>query len=340
MKVAVNMSPAKNAHKYRGIGSYTHNLQNALTSLSAKDVEFEFFSAETPKADVVHYPFFDLFFRTLNVNSGVKTVVTIHDVIPLVFPQHFPVGIKGFINLFFQKRALNSTDAVICDSKTSKEDIISKLSYPSEKIHVIYLAPGENFRKIDEKKKKVISKKLKLPEEFFLYVGDVNWNKNLPALLRAVELSKVNLVMAGQSLTDAGLPQTKELDNLIESLKIQKKIFKTGFVKEEDLIGIYNLAKATISPSLYEGFGLPVLESMACGTPVICSKVSSLAEISDNVSIFCDPTSPEDIAGKITEVQAIKENALQTLSKALREHASKYTWENVALKTLEVYKSV
>src|SRR5205814_1416142 len=141
--------------------------------------------------------------------------------------------------------------------------------------------------------------KYKLPDNFALYVGDVNWNKNLHGLLNAISISKIQLVLVGSALTDQNLPQVKELDALIKELDLGSLITKTGFVPEKDLVVLYNLAGVVVMPSFYEGFGLPVLEGMACGTPVVCSKNSSLEEIGGDVAIFCDPSDPKDISLKI-----------------------------------------
>ena len=342
MKVAIDISPLETGHKARGIGSYTQRLTEEFNKRDW-GIEFEFFKNPTspPPADVVHYPYFDLFFHSLPIKKSTGRVVTIHDVIPLVFPDYFPVGIKGYINLFFQKKALKNVDAIICDSQTSKKDIVSKLSFPQDKIHVIYLAAGSNFNPItDENTLFSVSKKYNLPKKFVLYVGDVNWNKNLQNLLEAVKIAKVNLVIVGKALTDDSLTQVEEIDRIIKKLGLQKQVIKTGYVSENDLISIYNLASLTILPSFYEGFGLPVLESMACGTPVVCSNVASLAEITNNSAIFCDPSDPNDIAQKIAHALNLSKKQRQNLSQKLVKHASKFSWQKVARQTINVYKSV
>ena len=342
MKVAIDISPAKTDHKVRGIGSYTRSLIGEFQQ-GNWPVEFEFFETPNspPPADVVHYPYFDLFFHSLPIKKSTGRVVTIHDVIPLVFPDYFPVGIKGYINLFFQKKALKNVDAIICDSQTSKKDIVSKLSFPQDKIHVIYLAAGSNFNPItDENTLFSVSKKYNLPKKFVLYVGDVNWNKNILNLLEAVKIAKVKLVMVGKALTDDSLAQVKEINQIIKKLGLQKQVIKTGYVSENDLISIYNLASLTILPSFYEGFGLPVLESMACSTPVVCSNVASLSEITDNSAIFCDPADPNNIARNITRVLNLSKKQRQNLSQKLVKHASKFSWQKVARQTINVYKSV
>src|SRR3989344_1337554 len=174
MKVALDISPLKTGHKVRGIGSYTQQLVEEFKK-GDYGIDFEFFDSQnfSSSSDLIHYPYFDLFFHTLPIKKAKPRIVTIHDVIPLVFPKFFPIGIKGALNLFLQKRALAKVDAVICDSETSKKDIISKLSFPGEKIRVVYLAPGPNFKKINTSQLFKIKNKYSLPEKFVLYVGDV-----------------------------------------------------------------------------------------------------------------------------------------------------------------------
>ena len=126
MKIAIDISPLDTGHSVRGIGTYTENIINEFKKGNWGNVEFKFFKNPNPPppVDIVHYPYFDLFFHTLPFRKKNSFVVTVHDLIPLVFPQHFPAGIKGNINLFLQKLSLKNVDAVICDSESSKADII------------------------------------------------------------------------------------------------------------------------------------------------------------------------------------------------------------------------
>ena len=342
VKVAIDISPLSTGHRLRGIGAYTAGLVEEFKNGNyGLDLEFFENPAKPPPADIIHYPYFDLFFHTLPTKKNSNRVVTIHDVIPLVFPTYFPKGAKGYINLFFQKRALQNTDFVICDSQTSRLDVIEKLSYSQDKIKVIYLAAGKNFKKIDDKATLAKTlQKFTLPRDFAIYVGDVNWNKNLEGLLESVKIAKINLVMVGAALKDSGLEQTKNLVAKINKLGLERRIFMTGLVSEQDLIHLYNLAKVTVLPSFYEGFGLPVLESFSCGMPVVCSNVSSLREIGANLATYCDPQEPSDIAKKIKEAIGFSEQKRELFSRSAIKYASRYTWGKVARQTVEVYKKV
>lgn len=340
MKVALDISPLNSAHSVRGIGSYTRNLENSLRSF-----DLELITINNPKtkvkADIYHFPYFDLFFRTLKPVKNAKNVVTIHDVIPLVFPAHFPRGIRANINLLAQKSVLKRVDAVICDSDTSKRDIHEKLGFSKEKIHVIYLAASNVFKPVSSTQElSKIAKKFKLPRKFVLFIGDVNWNKNVLGLLEAVKIAKVDLVLVGKAITDEKLSQVVAINETIIRLNLQTKIQKLGYVPDEDLVKIYNLAEATIVPSYYEGFGLPVLESMSCETPVICADNSSLSEIGENAAIFCKPHDPEDIANKIKYVMNASAEQKLKLARKVREHSLNFSWTKVANQTVEVYRSV
>lgn len=340
MKVALDVSPISSAHAYRGVGTYTKNLKDSLVKLNLDLVTIGE-PSESPLVDVFHFPYFDLFQNTLKPRKNSKNVVTIHDVIPLVFPEHFPRGIRGNLRLLLQKKALQQVDAIICDSQTSKADIVAKLGVEADKVHVIYLAAAEVFKPISNTKElSEITNRFKLPQKFVLFVGDVNWNKNILGLLEAIHIANVNLVLVGKALKDENLSQVVEINNTIKKLNLQTKIQKLGYVSDLDLVKIYNLAEATIVPSHYEGFGLPVIESMACGTPVICANNSSLAEIGKNAAVFCNSHDPKDISDKIRYVmQASKDQKLK-LSKKGRDRSRNFSWTKVAQQTIDVYKSV
>jgi len=341
VKVAFDISPILTAHSSRGIGVYTKNLLKGLQKMNdIKIIPFEN-PKKPPEADLIHYPYFDLFFHTLPIICKTPRVITVHDVIPLVFPNHFPSGKKGKVNLWFQKIALKNTQGVICDSQTSKTDIESRLAYSPDKIYVAYLAAGESFKKVyDTKILNKTKRKYSLPEEYILYVGDVNWNKNVPNLLKAVQLSNRNLVLIGKSFTDDNLTQVKEINLLIDSLNLGNRVLKLGYVPDNDLANIYNMADITVVPSHYEGFGLPVIESMACGTPVICSNNSSLLEVGGEAAIYCNANDPKDIGDKINNFISSNKVKKEKIQKLTEKQATKFSWKSTIEDIVKIYKTL
>jgi len=346
MKVAVDVSPLKTTHQFRGIGAYTKHLVKALQTVKRADFEAVLVEeGKIPKdCDLIHYPYFDLFFRTLPLMKKRKTVVTIHDTTPLVFPEHYPPGIKGKLKFGAQKIALRTVSGVITDSNNSKKDIAKYLNYPKEKIHVIYLAAGEIFKPITGHRSLVtVKRKYHLPNQFVLYVGDVNYNKNILGLVKACKLIKVPLVIIGKQAVQKKFDR-KNIENqpLVQLIKLygkDKDVIRVGFVPDEDLVALYNLATVYCQPSFYEGFGLPVLEAMACGTPVVTSKKASLPEIAGKAAIFIDPYDINDIANGL--IAAIEDGGLrEDLIAGGLKQAKKFSWEKVADETYKVYQEI
>ena len=350
MRVAIDISPLKNANRYRGVGIYTNQLAESLKSLNISDFSFKLIENGeiTKDCDLIHYPFFDLFFITLPLKKTKPTVVTIHDTIPLVFPEHYPPGVKGNLKFQSQKFSLKNVKAVITDSENSKKDIFKYLNYPQEKIYIVPLAPGKEFKKLEIGNWKLeIKQKYQLPDTFVLYVGDVNYNKNLIGLIRAFKhtfeeskpTSKVKLVLVGKAFLDETLKETKQILQLIKSLKLNKGVIRLGWIPPKELVGVYNLATVYCQPSFYEGFGLPVLEAMACGCPVVAANTSSLPEICGKAAIMVNPYNINSIASGIKKV-LYDISIYDILRKKGLEWVKNFTWEKVAQKTYEVYKKV
>ena len=202
IKVGLVTTPLSSGHAARGVGFYTKNLLSELKLLaSGSNFEIEEIKSTTITGnyDIIHYPFFDLFFPSLPLFKPTRTVVTIHDVIPLEFPHRFPPGVKGRINLIRQKISLLNVNRVITDSYASVKGIRKHLRYPHAKIKLVYLAPASHFRPIqDNRLLAQVKKKYHLPDKFVLYVGDINWNKNLPGLAKACQKLKIPLVIVGK----------------------------------------------------------------------------------------------------------------------------------------------
>lgn len=244
------------------------------------------------------------------------------------------------MRFWIQKFFLKNIDAVITISETSKKDICRFLGIHPNKVHVIYLAPKKIFRQItNESLLSSVKKKYDLPEKFALYVGDVNYNKNIPTLIKACKIAKIPLVICGKQAVEI---DSKDLNHseLAHLRNINfDGVLKLGFVSDSDLVAIYNLATLYCQPSLYEGFGFPLLEAFACGTPVVASKTQALVEIGEGGALFANPNDAEDFAKKIARLTEDKETREQLVNTG-KVIVKNFSWEKTARETLDVYKKV
>ena len=365
-KVAIDTGPLTGGHSVRGIGFHTRKLIEEFEKRVSGEFEIsaiDFKKKDLSKYDLVHYPSFNPFFPTLPDLYPTKAVVTIHDLIYLVFPQAYPPGIRGRVNFKKQKDAVRKASAVITISDTSKKDIVKYLDIDAKKVYVIPLAPARQSIPVkDAKLLKKIKAKYNLPEKYVLYVGDVNYNKNIINLIKACKLVNLKLVIVGKQALDIeelGMslksihgpqdwirflinkphPELAHFGNLLKEFKDKSTIIRLGFIPDDDLKVVFNLAGVYCQPSLYEGFGLPVLEAMACGTPVVASDISAHREIAGNNVMYVDPKSPEDISKGIKKM--MDDNTIRDkFIKSGLERAKQYGWKKVADGTLSVYEKI
>lgn len=306
-------------HDVRGIGVHTTELAKRLKP---------HITTKKEDADIIHITSFKPFEKNtipfFNV-KGKKIVLTIHDLIPLIYPKHYPPGMKGRINFWINKyKVKNNVDGIITISKTSKKDICRFLKIDPKKVHVVYLAPKKAYKK----GKASVQKKYNLPKQFVLYVGDVNYNKNIPNLVKACEIAKLPLIIVGKHAKeiekmDLIHPETAHLKNIDFS-----KVLRPGFVNDEDLNIIYSLANVYVQPSLYEGFGLPALEAVAARIPLVATKTQALVEILGTDIRYVDPQDPKDMAkGILNPNKNVK-------------FIKNYFWEKTAKETLYVYAKI
>lgn len=351
MRVGINILPLESSHKFRGIGYYTKNLLEILEK--DKNIEVIKFrnQNELKNVDLVHYTWFDLFFHTLPIIKRFPVFVTIHDVIPLIFSKHYPVGIKGRINHLLQKRALSNC-SIITDSEVSKSDIVKYLKIEQSKITVIHLAADQKFRLLADKELIPVKRKYKLPDEYILYVGDANWTKNLTFLINGFrkllennQLKDLKLILVGgvfskkvDNIDHPELESLKQVNKLIKEYNLEQSIIRPGNLKDEELVAFYNLATAYVQPSLYEGFGIPILQAFACGTPVISSDRGSLKEIGGEAAIFFDPTNIDKFVN-ITKEVLLDKSVQDKLSRLGIIRAKKFSWEKFIERLKHVYSN-
>ncbi|MEK7587772.1 MAG: glycosyltransferase family 1 protein, partial [Patescibacteria group bacterium] len=313
---------------------------------------YSFFTRKqkVPKnVDLVHYPYFDPFFLTLSLLKPKPVVVTVHDLIPLVYPSHFPRGIRGDLKWRVQKFSLKNARRLITDSIASKRDIQAITGFSESLVDVIHLAPAETFYPIKDRNVLLsVQKKYSLPDSFILYVGDVNWNKNVQGAVKAFDILtktvfvkrlslKATLVLVGKAFLDSNLCETQEINYLIRSLHLEEQVLRLGFVPEKDLVAFYNLATVYVQPSFAEGFGLPILEAMACGCPVVCARGSSLDEIA-GPSIRVNASDISSIMDGILHAEKLSTSERTERIQKGYAWVKRFSWKKVASETVEVYE--
>ncbi|MCF7830908.1 glycosyltransferase family 4 protein [Candidatus Gracilibacteria bacterium] len=288
------------------------------------------------KCDLIHFTHFNA-----PILYKGKFVTTIHDTLISFYP-----GKK--MNSWWRKLAYNKVikhtvnDAVrvITVSDNTKNDVIKLFNIAPQKITKIWNGIGEEFYEVSDLEKKTVKEKFGLGKDFLLYTGNWREHKNLVRLLRAFKKvlekghSPLQLVITGKS--DPYYPEVLET---IKELELQDKVKLLGLVSEEDLVRLYNTASVYVFPSLYEGFGLPPLEAMKCGTPVVASHVSAIPEVCGDAVLYFDPENILDMAEKINLL--LTDSTLQQdLVKKGYEHVKQFSWEKCASETLKIYDSV
>ncbi len=270
-----------------------------------------------------------------------RAIVTIHDCIHLMFPQYLPNRLAhGYAKAFFWS-ATQQAERILTVSEASKRDILRLCDVPPERVAVIYNAIDERFRVTpNEEQVALVRERYQLDDDFVLYVGNIKPHKNVERLIdafaqvRQAGLDHLKLLVIGDAIT-----RYATLRRAVHRGKLHKHVRFLGFVPTETLAILYRLASVFVFPSLYEGFGLPPLEAMACGTPVVTSNISSLPEIAGDAAILIDPHDSTSIANGIA--QAITDTALREKLRARGlERAQMYSWERSVTRVREIYDEV
>lgn len=316
--------------------------QRVSENISKVDFEQNVFPrvCQRERADIAHIPYF-----ASPLNPPPRTVVTIHDLIPLILPLYRgSFLVRRYTDLV--ATAARRAHGVIADSDCSHRDVVTHLCISSDKVRTIYLASDARFKPIDDPAALAAFRaRYDLPEKFLLYLGGYDQRKNVSVLIEAFSLlpelyeAGYRLVLGGVSLgTDSKFfpdPRTSARriglpDDAIRYL---------GWVREEDKALLYASAQIFLFPSLYEGFGLPPLEAMACGTPVIASNASSLPEIVGDAALLVEP---EGSIGWAESIRAVVHDAARLVQMRERgfAQAKKFSWERTARETLQVYASL
>jgi glycosyltransferase involved in cell wall biosynthesis len=270
-----------------------------------------------------------------------RSVVTIHDCIHLMFPQYLPGALAHVYARASMWSAVRKADRVLTVSEASKRDILRFFDIPRDKVEVIYNAIDERFLEApDEERMDLIRQRYQLQHPFLLYVGNIKPHKNLERLIdafgraRTHGLEDLRLIIIGDELS-----KYPALRQAVHRHRLDKYVRFLGFQPYETLSAFYRLARAFVFPSLYEGFGLPPLEAMACGTPVITSNVSSLPEVAGGAALLVDPYDPASIAEAIG--RAVTDDGLR--SEMVRRglaRARDFSWQQSVAATHRIYMEV
>ncbi|MBI4798321.1 MAG: glycosyltransferase family 4 protein [Desulfarculus sp.] len=371
MRVAIDVRTVTEARS--GVGNYVLNL---LAGLRRVAPEHEFFLvgqehnlkllAQDQPARLCHqarlshesHPWGDLWEhlwlpRVLRQNSvqvmhgpatliplsrdGFASVATIHDLVAFLYPQTIPTKYALYMT-WLLKRVVKSARRIISVSQCTKDDLVRVLDVDPERIAVIHEAAQPGFRPIgDQAALEAVRRRHGITKPFFFHVGNIEPRKNLVGLLKAfISLGarlkgQAQLVIGGQ---EGWL--TRRLHQQIGRLDLGPEVIFTGYLPQEDLPLLMTAACAFVFPSLYEGCGLPALEAMSCGTPLITSNLSSLPEIAGEAALLVEPTSPEDIAQAMWRV--FEDLGLrQDLCRRGLEQAARFSWDQAARQTMRVY---
>ncbi|WP_443661100.1 glycosyltransferase family 4 protein [Clostridium sp.] len=276
----------------------------------------------------------------LPINKDCPFVITLHDIIPYKMPD--TVG-DQYLKIFNEKfpKIISLCDGIITVSQYSKEDIIKAFNFPREKIYVTYLASEDIYKPYDKTLSKyIVEKNYSITGDYILYIGGFSPRKNILGLLDSFSMLLPRL-KKGIKLVIAG-SKGKSYDMYIkraQDLHIEDKVIFPGFISMNHIPFMYNACELFVYPSFYEGFGLPPIEAMACGVPVIASNVTSIPEIVKDATLLVNPYDINELSEKMYNV--LHDDALRQslITKGLKR-ASTLTWDNTAASTLIAYQNI
>jgi len=336
--------------------------------LRKPDLSYSFLKNSNVKLKTLRFPnrIFDIFLRFLKfpkldnilgkinvflsphfllapVSKQVKKIVVFYDLSFVRYPEFFSLPKLLWHKFIYPKSHAKKADLIIAISKSTKKDLISLYGIKPEKIEVIYPGIDEKFKPIDKNDPilRRVRERYSLPNYFILYFGTIEPRKNILGLIEAFEqvkrskdsdFSKIKLVIAG---TKGWL--CNNIFKKVDNSEFKEDIIFTGFIEEEDKVYLYNLAEIFVYPSFFEGFGLPPLEAMACGRPVIVSDKPSLPEVVGRGAIMVDPNNVDEISFSIKKL--LKDKELRNFFKDQSiKRAGKFNWEESIDNFLKILK--
>ena len=360
MKIGIDCRTILSGRERAGVGYYTYHLVKGLVSAGSDhqfvlffnkedkeiakqfksqnveicilpSIKILFFSSHLFTAIRFYYHKLDLLHAPANVLPLFyfgKSVLTIHDLAIYKYPEFFPEG-QSFSKKFVVPQSIKKANRIIAISESTKRDLSELFKVSAEKIEVVY--PGvdlEKFKPVEDKGAvfQEVSQKFRIKKPYILFLGTLEPRKNLVRLIQAYKTTYQQTQECKYVLVIAGGKGWKYGEIFKEAEGASGIVF-TDYVSDEDKVKLLQSADVFVFPSIYEGFGLPVLEALACSTPVVCSNTSSLPEVGGEAVTYINPESVEDIARGILSKRP-----------ADRTQAEKFSWQKTVEQTLEVYR--
>nr|HID12592.1 glycosyltransferase family 1 protein [Anaerolineae bacterium] len=268
----------------------------------------------------------------------IPTVLTVHDLIFRHLPAHHKPLNRWYLNLtvpLYCRRA----DRIIAISECTRRDLIAAYGLPPRKITVIYEAADPRFRPQPPETVAAVRARYGLPDRYLIFVGTIEPRKNLARLLAAFEAVHAERLSDGLVIVGRRGWLYDDFFGRLEQSPARDAVLFPGYVPDEDLPALYAGAQALVFPSLYEGFGLPVLEAMACGTPVVCSNISSIPEVGGDAALYFDPTDTEALTEAIHTVLSDTGLHGEMRGRGLAQ-AARFSWRRAAEATAQVYRTL
>ncbi len=366
MRILVDIRHLANPH-LSGVGQYTVQLLRALFDIDHEN-EYVLFSSGRVKPDLstfhlstpnkilnlrtllfahptinwhIHEPIDLIFLPNLNITtlpSDIPTVLTVHDLSWKLYPEFYSLKMRAWHKATRAHELIERSRAIITPSLCTKQDVNRLFNVDSERTHVIPHGVSEEFTPKMQAQDHGVRSRLKLPKHFALFVGTIEPRKNLIALVEGVKdyrertRDDLHLVLAG-----GWGWKSHDLRRRLWKRDTQGWVHQMGYVNPHDLPALYRSASVTVWPSIYEGFGLPILESMASGTPVITSHTSSMPEVAGMAAITIDPYNSRDMADALKGLLGSSALQAQLVSSGL-DRAKTFTWHKAAQETLDVFR--
>ena len=284
--------------------------------------------------DCYHSPYF-----IMPYHLKIPTALTLYDLIPQKFPQYVSLKARLLANVL-TKMAMRSSAHMIAISEATRQDFLAAYPLDPQKITAVPLAVDAHFKPQAKTAVQAISHKYNLPTPYILYLGINKPHKNLVRLVQAWQMVQKQiatphkLVIAG--VWDARYPEAKEF---VADYNLEGIVHFAGPIANDDLPALYSGAELFVFPSIYEGFGLPVLEAMACGTAVTCSHTSSLPEVGGDAVLYFNPANVAETTEQIIKLLS-QQGLLDDYANRGVKQAQKFTWQNTAVTTLQIYRSL